>query len=131
MDSIKGIEGVNKVTSNQEETKPVYTIKVDSNVSNTQQIATQLHALMNLTPIGTVKINEKDTTVYLNAGFNPTSKADLENSKIMTETGVVSLSNIASIDKSEQSSTILHKDGDQYLRVSALVDSDKLSVVLG
>lgn len=129
MDSIKGIKGVNKVTSNQEETKPVYTIKVDSNVTNTQQIATQLHALMNQTPIGTVKINEKDTVVYLNAGFNPTSKADLENSKIMTETGVVSLSTIASIDKSEQSSTILHKDGDQYLRVSALVDSDKLSVV--
>jgi multidrug efflux pump subunit AcrB len=129
MDSIEGIKGVNKVTSNQEETKPVYTIKVNSNTANTQQVATQLHALMNPTPIGTVHLNKKDTTVYLDAGFNPTSKADLQNSKIMTATGVVTLSNIATIEKSEQSSTILHKDGDQYLRVSALVDSDKLSVV--
>ncbi|MDP4085820.1 MAG: efflux RND transporter permease subunit [Bacillota bacterium] len=129
MDSIKGIKGVNKVTSNQEETKPVYTIKVNSNVANTQQIATQLHVLMNPTPIGTVNLNDKDTMVYLDAGFNPTSQADVQNSKIMTETGIVSLSDIASIDKGEQSSTILHKDGDQYLRVSARVDSDKLSVI--
>jgi multidrug efflux pump subunit AcrB len=129
MDSIKGIKGVNKVTSNQEETKPVYTVKVNSNVANTQQVATQLHALLNPTPIGTVHLNKKDTTVYLDSGFNPTSKADLQNSKIITEKGVTSLSDIASIEKSEQSSILLHKDGDQYLRVSALVDSDKLSVV--
>ncbi|HJV31875.1 MAG TPA: efflux RND transporter permease subunit, partial [Bacillales bacterium] len=129
MDSIKEIKGVNKVTSNQEETKPVYTIKVNSNVANTQQVATQLHALMNPTPIGTVHLNNKDNMVYLDAGFNPTSKADLQNSQIMTEAGAVSLSSIATIEKSEQSSTILHKDGDQYLRVSALVNSDKLSVV--
>ncbi len=129
MDRIKGISGVNKVTSNQEETKTVYNIKVNSSEANTQQVAMQLHALMNPTPIGTVNLNKKDTTVYLDAGFTPTSSADIQNSKIMTETGVVSLSDIASIEKSKQSSTILHKDGDQYLRVSILVDSDKLSVV--
>ncbi|MFB6468891.1 efflux RND transporter permease subunit [Cytobacillus sp. Hz8] len=129
MDHIKGIKGVNKVSSNQEETKPVYSIKVNSNAANTEQVATQLRALMNPTPIGTINFNNQDNNVYLDAGFNPTSKADLQNSKIMTETGVVSLSNVASIQKSEQSSTVLHKDGDQYLRVSILVDSEKLSVV--
>lgn len=129
IDSIKGISGVTKVTSNQQEKKPVYNIQVKADKANTQQVAMQLHSLLNLTPMGSIKLNNKDAMVYLDANVNPNSQDDLNKLDITTQNGVVPVSSIATINKTEQASTVLHKDGEQYLRVSAEVNPDKLSVI--
>lgn len=128
--AVKDVDGVEKVSSNQEEKKPVYSVVVDTSKGNTQQTAMQLRMLLNETPMGTVRIDDRDTSVYLDAKVDPSSKKDLDKLKLSTPEGkAVSLSSLASIEKNELSSTLLHKNGNPYIRVSAEVDPEKLSVV--
>jgi multidrug efflux pump subunit AcrB len=61
--------------------------------------------------------------------IDPTSKDALSDIEITTQTGIVPLSSIASIEETEQSSTILHKEGKTYIRVTAKIDPAKLSVI--
>jgi multidrug efflux pump subunit AcrB len=126
---IKGIDGVGKVTSNQDVTKPGYSITVDPAQANPQEIAMSVRSLLNPTPIGSMKIDNKEIPVVLDALINPTTNADLSNIQVMTSKGPAALTTVAKIEQTNESNSILHKDGQQYLRVTALVDSAKLSDV--
>jgi multidrug efflux pump subunit AcrB len=128
-DAIKGITGISKVNSNQDVTKPGYEITVDPAAANPQEIANSVHSLLNLTPIGSMNIDGVETPVVLDALVNPTTSADLSNIQIMTSTGTAALSSVAKIEQTNESNSILHKDGKQFLRVTALVDPAKLSEI--
>ncbi|MGV3487935.1 MAG: efflux RND transporter permease subunit [Tuberibacillus sp.] len=127
--AIDGVKNVKKVSSNMDEKKPVYSIVVDPSKANAQDVAMQLGMLLNPTPIGTINVDGKETKVLMNANINPESEDDLNKLQLVTQTGMVPVSSVAKIEKSEQTSTILHKDGDQYIRVTAEVDPEKLSVI--
>lgn len=127
--AVDSVKDVKKVSSNMDEKKPVYSIVVDPSKANTQNVAMQLHAFLNPTPIGNVTLDGKETKVLMRTDINPTSENDLSKLQLVTPTGTVPVSSVAKIEESEQTSTILHKDGDQYIRVSADVDPEKLSVV--
>ena len=71
--AIKGIEGVEKVTSNQNVTKPGYAITVDPAQAKPQEIASTIRSLMNPTPIGSMKLDNKEIPVVLDALINPTT----------------------------------------------------------
>ncbi|MDB5053957.1 MAG: transporter, AcrB/AcrD/AcrF family [Bacilli bacterium] len=127
--AIKAIEGVVKVSSNQDVTKPGYAIVVDPAQANPQQLAMSVRSLLNPTPIGSMKIEGKETPVVLGALLNPTTNADLSNIEIMTAKGPAALSTVAKIEQTNEANSILHKDGQQYLRITALADSTKLSEI--
>lgn len=127
--AIKGIEGVEKVTSNQNVTKPGYSITVDPALAKPEEIAGTIRSLMNPTPIGSMKLENKEIPVVLDALINPSTVSDLSNIQIMTASGPAALTSVAKIEKTNESNTILHKNSQQFLRVTALVDSTKLSKI--
>ncbi|UZJ79460.1 efflux RND transporter permease subunit [Fictibacillus sp. KU28468] len=129
MSKMKDVKGVNKVSSNQEKTAPVYTVKVDTEKMNTQQAAQQVASLIQPMPIGSITLDGKSTPVLLNAGINPSKASDLKDLSIQTAQGILPLSKVAQITEEDKPSTELHKDGKPFIRISAEVKPEKLSVV--
>jgi HAE1 family hydrophobic/amphiphilic exporter-1 len=128
-EGIQNIDGIEEVTTNQEETKTVYSLTVDPTKGNTEQVAQQIGVMLNRTPIGTVNLNDKDTIVYLEPLLDVDSPKDIKDIPIMTEAGMVPVSTIASLNKDEKPTNQFHKDGETYVQVTAAVDPQKLSEV--
>ncbi|NYE07317.1 HAE1 family hydrophobic/amphiphilic exporter-1 [Bacillus niacini] len=128
-ETVSDIDGVEEVTTNQDEKKTVYSLVVDPAKGNTQQIAQQLGVMLNQTHLGTITINEKQTMVVLEPLLNTETEADLKNIPIMTENGMIPVSEIATLKEAESSTSQFHKDGETYLRVTATVDPAKLSEI--
>ena len=128
-EKVQNIEGVEEVTTNQDEKKTVHSLVVDPTKGNTEQIAQQLGVMLNKTPIGTISLNDKQKTVFLEPLLDTKTPEDLENIPVMTDTGLVPVSSIATLQSEERSTNQFHKDGDAYLRVTASVDPAKLSEI--
>jgi multidrug efflux pump subunit AcrB len=129
MDKIKDVDGVKKVSSNQEKTSPVFTVNVNTEKANAQQTAMQIRSLLNPQPIGAINLDDAPTPVFLDAGVNPDTLSDLKDLTIATSSGSQPLTEVASITEEEKPSTVLHKDGDLYVRVTAEVEPEELSVI--
>ncbi len=129
MDEMKEVDGVKKVSSNQDKTSPIYTVKVNTKKANAEQTAMQIRSLLNPQPIGAINIDDEQTPVFLNTGIDPDSLSDLNDLSLATATGVVPLSQVATITQEEKPSTVLHKDGDLYARITAEVTPEKLSII--
>ena len=128
-EKVQNIDGVEEVTTNQDEKKTVYSLIVDPSKGNTEQIAQQLGVMLNKTPIGTISLDDKQKPVFLEPLLDTKTPEDLENIPIMTDTGLVPVSSIATLQSEERSTNQFHKDGEAYLRVTASVDSAKLSEI--
>lgn len=126
-EKVQNVKGVDKVITNQEQKKTVYSFTVDPAKGNTEQIAQQLGVLLNKTPIGTINVNDKQKTVFLEPFLDTKTDKDLKNIKVITSAGQVPVSSIATLQSEELSTTQFHKDGKPYLRVTATVDPAKLS----
>lgn len=129
MEKVEGVDGVNKVTSNQNELKTVYDIHVDQEKANTQEVATHVQMLLNPFPIGMIKVDDKDTPVILDSGIEPTSERDLKDISVVTNEEQVKLSSVAKIEKTEKPTSVLRKDGKEYVRVSVEADPKNLSKI--
>lgn len=127
--AIKPIEGVQKVESNQEEKKSVYSFKVDPTLAKGQEVAMQLQSMLNPVPIGSIRIEESDTPVILQPVVKPGSKAELEQLTVMTDAGAAPISKVAELIRSEEPSLYYHKEGKTYIRVTANAEPKELSVV--
>ncbi|WP_277585668.1 efflux RND transporter permease subunit [Psychrobacillus antarcticus] len=128
-EKVQKLDGVEKVTTNQDEKKTVHSLIVDPSKGNTEQIAQQLAVLLNKTPIGTISMNDKQKTVFLEPLLDTITPEDLVDIPVMTNEGMVPVSSIATLQSEEQSTNQVHKDGDAYLRVTASVDPAKLSEI--
>ena len=128
-EKVQNIDGVEEVTTNQDEKKTVYSLIVDPSKGNTEQIAQQLGVMLNKTPIGTISLDDKQKPVFLEPILDTETPEDLENIPVMTDTGLVPVSSIATLQSEERSTNQFHKDGEAYLRVTASVDSAKLSEI--
>lgn len=128
-EDIQDINGVEEVTTNQDEKKMVYSLKVDPTKGNSEQIGQQLGVMLNHTPIGQITIDDKQTSVFLEPVLNPETPEQLKEIQINTESGIVPISKIASLQSEESSTNQFHKDGDTYLQVTASVDPTKLSEI--
>ncbi|MCC3355364.1 efflux RND transporter permease subunit [Bacillus sp. REN16] len=126
-EKVEDIDGVEKVTTNQDEKKTIYSLKVDPLKGNTEQIAGQIGMMINQTPIGTITLDGKQTPVVLEPVIDTKTPDDLGNTPVLTDGGLVPVSTIASLQSEERSTNQFHKDGEAYLRVTADVDSAKLS----
>ncbi|HZH59561.1 MAG TPA: efflux RND transporter permease subunit [Metabacillus sp.] len=126
---VKEIDGVEKVTTNQEETKTVYSFVVDPSMAKADQIAQQAAVMLNKTPLGSIEVNDQQTMVMLEPVYTPDTKKELSEVPIMTATGMTTLSDVAELTQSEEPTSTFHKDGKQYVRVTANVDPEKLSTI--
>ncbi|WP_308858148.1 efflux RND transporter permease subunit [Paenibacillus sp. R14(2021)] len=127
--AIKPIKDVLKVKTNQEQKKPVYTFELDPTKSSGQEIASQLQGLLNPIPLGSIAIDNRQTSVILQPSVDPKSESELNALTIMTPQGPAAVSSVAKLVKSEQASVYYHKDGKPYVRVIADVEPSQLSIV--
>lgn len=127
IDKVKDMEGVEKVTSNQKELKAIYDIVIDQEKANAAEVARQIQLLLNPFPIGTIQLDGKDTMVLLDSSMHPTSEKELEDITVAVNQEIIPLSNIAKIEKSKKPTSVLRKDGNEYVRVSVKVDPKNLS----
>ncbi|MFB7641849.1 efflux RND transporter permease subunit [Peribacillus butanolivorans] len=125
--NIQDIKGIEDVTTNQDEKKTIYSFKVDPAKGNTEQIGQQLGIMLNRTPIGNITLEDKQTPVVLEPILDPKKPKDLKNIPIMTDSGLVPVSKVASLKSEESATTQFHKDGETYLQLTATVDPAKLS----
>ncbi|WP_223066967.1 efflux RND transporter permease subunit [Paenibacillus caui] len=126
---IKGLDGVQKVSSNMEETKPVFTFNVDPSQAGGQEIVQQLGAMLRPMPLGQIELNGNSANVMLEPMVQPKTEQDLNGMTIMTAGGPVPISKLAKLEVNNEPSLLYHKDGKTYVRVSAEVDPKKVSVV--
>jgi multidrug efflux pump subunit AcrB len=127
--AVQGIDGVQKVTSNEQDVKPSYEVRVNSSVANAAQVAEQLRSMLNQVPLGTMTLDGQDTSLVLDSTVNPTSLEDLKKIQVATATGIQPLSAVATVERVNTPGTVLKKNGDEYAQVSILVDPKKLSKV--
>jgi multidrug efflux pump subunit AcrB len=127
--AIKNISGIEKISTNEEKKKTVYSFEIDPAKGNPQQLAQQLGVMLNKTPLGTININNQKTTVFLDPMLDPKSPDDLKNIPVMTPTGMAPVSTIATLSQQEKPTTQYHKDGNPYVEIVASVDAKKLSEV--
>jgi HAE1 family hydrophobic/amphiphilic exporter-1 len=122
---LKSIDGIQKVSSSNNNVKPTVRITVDPTIANADEIAQSVGAIIQPATIGSVDINGRTTTVQLGALKEISKPEDLENLQIMTANGMVNLSKLAKVEYVNQPSTLYSKDGHHYLVVSATVDPKK------
>ena len=130
-DMVKVIKGVEKVETNQEEKKPVYTFTVNSDAAKPGEVIQQLGMMLNRMPIGSVNLDGSNTPVYLEPILNPSAKKDLEEIMVTNKQKLVPITSVAKLNVENKATQILHKSGEAYLRVTATVDPKQLSVVSG
>ncbi|MHA6484642.1 efflux RND transporter permease subunit [Paenibacillus sp. strain BS8-2] len=128
-EAVSQIDGVLKVESNQEELKPVYSFKVNPMLAKGEEIAQQLQLALNQVPVGSVKLSEGVTPVWLQPIVSPQTNTELGALTVMSESGPVPISTVAELVRTEEPTLLYHKEGKPYLRVTASVAPDKLSVV--
>lgn len=127
--AIQPIEGVLKVESNQEEKKSVYSFHVLSEQAKGQELAMQLHSMLNPLPIGSIEWEEAVTPVVLQPTVHPESEADLKQLMVLTDSGPKPVAEVAELIRTEEPSLYYHKDGKAYIRVTASAEPSLLSVV--
>ncbi|MFD2670906.1 efflux RND transporter permease subunit [Marinicrinis sediminis] len=126
---IREVEHVEKVSSNMDATKPVFYFNVDPTAANAQQIAMQLQMMLNPVPIGSIQLEDAEAQVLVDAIVKPSSQQDLTSMQIQTEQGLVPITSVASFEETEEATVRYHKDGKDYIRVSASAVAEQLSVV--
>jgi len=129
IDQIKSVDGIVKVSSNQEQKKPVYTFEVDPLKARGTEVAQQLQGMLNPMPIGIISLDGHESTVTLQPIVKADSEQSLKGLTVMTDNGPASITSIAKLVKSEEPSLYYHKDGKPYVRITAQVEASKLSVV--
>ncbi|MDS9471521.1 efflux RND transporter permease subunit [Sporosarcina pasteurii] len=129
MDEIEGITGVRKVSSNQSDVKTVYDIVIDQKIANAEEVARQVQLLLNPIPLGTIKLENQNTMVYLDSSIHPKTDYELNEIQVIVNEQLVPLSSIAEIDKADKPTSVLRKDGKEYVRVTIDVNSQDLSKI--
>jgi HAE1 family hydrophobic/amphiphilic exporter-1 len=118
-----------KVSSNQEEVKTVYTLQVDPALAKAGDIASQLQGMLNPAPLGQIAVGGVQVPVMLQPVLSPKSESDLSKLTVMTDAGPAPVSKVAKWVKEEKPTEFYHKDGKNYVRVTATVEPSQLSIV--
>lgn len=126
---LKSVEGIQKVSSNMEDTKPVFSFKVDPAQSNAQEISMQLSAMLNPIPMGQIELDGDAAGVVLDPMVQPQTEQDLKALTLMTAEGPKPLSQLATYEVRNEPAMLFHKDGKPYVRITAEVDPKKVSEI--
>lgn len=128
-EQILTVEGIEKVTSSAEDTKPVFQFKVDPLKANAGELAAQIGGMLNPVPLGQIHMQERDVPVVVEPLLVPKSVQDLKGMTVMTAQGMTALSELASFEIKQEPAMIYHKDGKNYVRITAEVDPKNVSQI--
>ncbi|MBK3497329.1 efflux RND transporter permease subunit [Viridibacillus sp. YIM B01967] len=128
-EKIEKIKGIEKVTTNQDAKKMVYSFKVNAAEGSAKQISQQLGVFLNRTPIGMATIGSQPTTIMLEPLLNPKTTDELNKMLVATPKGMEPLSKVATLKQEEKPTNVFHKDGNSYVSITASVDPEQLSKV--
>lgn len=123
------VDGVEKVTSSGDDTKPVFSFTVDPLQAKGQEIAMQISAMLNPVPIGQIELDGASTAVVLEPALVPKTEQDLSGMMLMTAGGPVPISNLAKFEVRNEPAMVYHKEGKNYLRITAEVDPKLVSKI--
>ncbi|MBC8081449.1 MAG: efflux RND transporter permease subunit, partial [Gorillibacterium sp.] len=126
---IKTVDGIQKISSNMEDTKPVFSFKVDPTQANAQEISMQLGAMLRPIPLGQIELDGSPTGVVLDPIFQPKALEELKGITIMTGGGPQLLSQLGTLEVRNEPAMLYHKDGKPYVRITAEVDPKKVSKI--
>ncbi|MFC5527895.1 efflux RND transporter permease subunit [Cohnella yongneupensis] len=126
---VKTVDGIQKVSSNMDDTKPVFAFQVDPTLANAQEITAQLSMMLNPMPIGEMELDGAKASVVLDSLVQPKSEQDLTGMTVMTSKGALPISSVAKFEIRREPTMLYHKEGKTYVRVTAEVDPKKVSTI--
>ncbi len=133
-DAMQGLENISAISSTLEADERVLEIDVDreaaaryllTETAVTGIVAAQLRP----SPLGTVRIDERDTQVFISGAEAPTSVAEVRELLIPTFTGLVTLSEIADVNEVLKPTSITSQRGNRTAEVQLTPEGDDLGAI--
>ncbi|GEK21288.1 efflux RND transporter permease subunit [Cellulomonas xylanilytica] len=121
---VEGVDGTSDVTNNLAAAQPTVQVVVDraaaAEVGLTEtQVAGTVAAVMSPRPIGTVDLGEGPLDVTVVATAGPSTLDELRAVVLPTATGLVPLTQVASIDEVDVPTSVTRVDGERSATISA------------
>ncbi len=133
-DAMQGLENISAISSTLEADERVLEIDVDreaaaryllTETAVTGIVAAQLRP----SPLGTIRIDERDTQVFISGAEAPTSVAEVRELLIPTFTGLVTLSEIADVNEVLKPTSITSQRGNRTAEVQLTPEGDDLGAI--
>ena len=133
-DAMQGLENITAISSTLEADERVLEINVDreaaaryllTETAVTGIVAAQLRP----SPLGTIRIDERDTQVFIAGAEPPTSVEDVRNLRIPTFAGLVTLSEIADVNEVLKPTSITSQRGNRTAEVQLTPEGDDLGAI--
>ena len=133
-DAMQGLENITAISSTLEADERVLEISVDreaaaryllTETAVTGIVAAQLRP----SPLGTIRIDERDTQVFIAGAEPPTSVEDVRNLRIPTFAGLVTLSEIADVNEVLKPTSITSQRGNRTAEVQLTPEGDDLGAI--
>ena len=136
LDAFKHVSDITNITSNLAAAAPLIAVQVDPVKASqyglsAQSIAQTLGNLYNNVTVMTVNFNGQQMRVQLQMSANPPSTVDDLNNQIVavTPTGVVKLSDVATVQQTLGPTQITHTGGQRTATVSAMATTNNVGAV--
>ena len=133
-DAMKGLENVTAVSTTLEADERVLEIDVDrvaaaryllTETAVTGIVASQLRP----SPLGTIRIEEQDTQVFISGAEPPASIEEVRNLRIPTFAGLITLSEIADVNEVLKPTSITTQRGNRTAEVQLTPEGDDLGAI--
>ena len=133
-DAMQGLENITAISSTLEADERVLEINVDreaaaryllTETAVTGIVAAQLRP----SPLGTIRIDERDTQVFIAGAEPPTSVEEVRNLRIPTFAGLVTLSEIADVNEVLKPTSITSQRGNRTAEVQLTPEGDDLGAI--
>ncbi|GAA4585060.1 efflux RND transporter permease subunit [Planotetraspora phitsanulokensis] len=133
-DAMAGIDGLRDVTSNLEDSAPRVEVHVDREKAAakglTEAAIGQIVAQsFRGAPIGSLDIDERSSDIVLRVGDAPDDLDAIKAIQLPTPTGLVKLSSVAEVAKTDGPTQITRQDGDRTATVSGAADASDLGAI--
>jgi len=133
-DAMQGLENITAISSTLEADERVLEINVDreaaaryllTETAVTGIVAAQLRP----SPLGTIRIDERDTQVFIAGSEPPTSVEEVRDLRIPTFAGLVTLSEIADVNEVLKPTSITSQRGNRTAEVQLTPEGDDLGAI--
>ena len=133
-DAMQGLENITAISSTLEADERVLEINVDreaaaryllTETAVTGIVAAQLRP----SPLGTIRIDERDTQVFIAGAEPPTSVDEVRELRIPTFAGLVTLSEIAEVNEVLKPTSITSQRGNRTAEVQLTPEGDDLGAI--
>ncbi|GII51862.1 hydrogenase expression protein [Planotetraspora thailandica] len=132
--AMSGIGGLRDVSSNLEASAPRVEVHVDREKAaarglNEAGIGQLVAQSFRGTPVGSLDIDERSSDIVLRLGDAPDDINAIKNLKVPTATGLIKLSDVADVARTDGPTQITRQDGERTATVSGTADASDLGAI--